>query len=465
MEKRLLLLLLVTFIYLPSISQNKLYEDIDYLTNKIKTVYAGYEAKKVGNKFDKLIQKVKNSNIKDTFALLSELTYFFNEQHLVLTDFNIAKKPIDTVKCKADSSMIVEYFRSNKKKDKYEGYWLSEYGNFVMAIKKISDKPITYNGYVVETKAKTKIGFCFLKLTLQKDGSYLTDYTDESLAYRIFVRARFKNLNTLWLNSYGKWMRITNYQPGILADVKTFTYKLSCTSLDEKTVLIKMSNFGAYNVKRYDSMIKANEKIISQANTLILDTRNNMGGSARNYFPLLPYIYTTSIVHCGGYELCSEELINYYENNLKQAISVNDSTRIARLTKKLSSAKQNKGKFLYILPDTIAKSLPVLERPKNVAIIVNNNCLSAAELMLLDFKQSAKTTIFGERTGGAVDYLDGIEFDLPISKYNLFIATTKRALTSKEPSFDATGIKPDVEIDDSVTDWVTFVKKYYDEHK
>jgi C-terminal processing protease CtpA/Prc len=85
--------------------------------------------------------------------------------------------------------------------------------------------------------------------------------------------------------------------------------------------------------------------------------------------------------------------------------------------------------------------------------------------MLLNFKQSKKVTLFGERTGGAVDYLNAMSFKLPYGGYNLTVASVKRALKDNEPSYDGKGIPPNIEIDDTITDWVAFVKKYYNEYK
>lgn len=440
--------------------------DFDFLSFTIKDTYAGYRDKVKGNEFDLLVKRVKQSHSKDTFALLSQMTYFFNEQHLLLSDYNIAKVKVDTVNCKKDSANISSYLKgSSKLKDPYEGFWVNDFKNCIIGLKKVKSNPVSYYGYVIQTKLKAIPGRLILKLIQQKDGTYLTDYIDEGLNFRIFVRSKFKNINTLWVNSYGIWHRVNNYNDSMLLSMTPFSYKTTFVNAGNETVVLKMPDFSSYNIKRIDSIVKANTEIIKSAKTLILDIRNNTGGTARNYLPLLPFIYTGPIIHCGGYELCSEDAIKSHENSLLNAIKKGDTARIEKLKEKTELAKHNRGKFIYIPTDTLANGLQILLRPKNIAILVNNSCLSAAELMLLDFKQSAKTTIFGERTGGAVDYLDALEMDLPVSKYNLFIATVKRALTDKEPSYDKTGILPDIEINDNVLDWISFVKSYYNERK
>jgi hypothetical protein len=434
----------------------------DFLATSIKDTYAGYSDKVKGAEFDRLVSVIKHNPSKDTFALLSRMTTFFKDQHLVLQDFEIGKQVIDTQQCKKDSESIGKYFLNRKKKAKYEGYWLSEYNNCIIALKKVKEIPETYYGYVVESKVKVIPGYVILKMVIQKDGTYFTDYVEENFGYRIFLNAKFKDITTLWVNSYGKWRRIANYEPTMLQRVNTFSYEPEFVKIDTNTVVLKMHDFSGYNVRKFDSIIRVNGKVIEQAKTLIVDLRNNMGGTISNYRPLFPYAYTGPILHCGVNRLYSAEYIKDYEATIKRLIARGDTSRAQTYTNRLDAIKSKKGQFVFYEADTIAKGFPILVNPKNIAIIINNNCLSAAELMLLNFKQSSKVKLFGERTGGALDYLDALSLTLPKNKYSLFVATAKRVLTAQQPSYDATGIKPDIEISDSVADWITFVKKYYE---
>lgn len=440
--------------------------DLDSLGAVIKDAYAGYKDKVKGDEFDVLLQQVKRSKSKDTFALLSRLTAYFKDHHLMLFDYNIRKQKIDTQQCKRDSQIIHRYFANKRPKAEYEGFWLSDFNYCIIALKKVSSNPVTYHGYVMETTRKAIPGSCILKMTLQNDGTYFTDYTEEGLAYRLFLHSKFKNKNTLLVNSFGGiWRRISNYKQGTLAGLTQFSFKPTFDVIDEKTVLLKMPDFGSENIEKYDSLIKANVTRLENATTLIVDIRHNTGGTINNYLPLLPYIYTNPILHSGGYDLYSNLYIKNYESTIKKYLAKGDTVNANIYIDYFDSVKAKKGQFDYTGPDTLAKDLPVLANPKNVAVLINNNCLSAAELMLLNFKQSRKVKLFGERTGGAVDYLNALTLPISSRKYSLFIATVKREITPQQPSYDGKGIVPDVEISDDVSDWVAFVKKYYDEHQ
>jgi hypothetical protein len=463
--KLLVALLVLNCAYSTSLSQIKEDSEVDFLSTNIKDAYAGYPDKMRGGEFDILIRQVKTSQNKDTFALLSQITNFFKDNHLVLFDFDIAKKKIDTLQCKRDSLLIQKYFGNKKKKDKYEGYWISEFNNCVIAIKKVGAKPAIYHGYVVETNAKLLPGYCMLKMSEQNNGTYSTDYIDADFFFRVFLNARFKTPNTLWTTPFDKFQRIKNYTQGFLKNKKSISYKPSFKNINNSTVLLSMPSFRSQYAKVIDSLIKANKSVIDSATTLILDIRNNGGGFIDSYLPLLPYAYTDSIVHCGGYTLYSDAYIKNYETKIERYIERGDTAKARIYTEYLDSIKSKKGIFDYSEPITLAKDLPVLLKPKNIAIIMNNNCLSAAELMVLNFRQSRKVTLFGEHTGGGVDYLNVMTLTTPRHKYSLSIPYTKRAFTTKEPSYDATGIPPDIEISDEVADWITFVIKYYSEHK
>jgi len=459
--KPILSILIFLFFGLFGVCQESNKSEIDFLANKIKTVYAGYDVHKNGNSFNKLLIDLKRSDIQDTLKLLSEITNFFKDRHLILYDVNI-KKNQDTEKCTIIKNNIIQYFKNTKiEKEKYEGFWLSELGNCIMAIKLVSKTPLIYYGYIIESKAKAIPGFIFLKIIKEKDGSFNCDYTHENLGFRIFTQSKFKNEDIFLLNSYSKWNRIKNYKQGYLDSIKKFSFSPKITVLDADNLLIKMPSFAENNIRIYDSLIKVHDIEISRTKNLIIDIRNNFGGTIKNYKPLLKYIYTNPIIHCGGLKLCSDDLIDDLKSDIKDYYVKNDTLSIRKADQKLTSMIANKGHFILIPPDTLISNSTIQQLPANVAIITNNNCLSAAELMILDFKQSKKVKTFGETTGGAVDNLDAIEILLPKTKYHLFIATTKRIITPEAPRYDNKGIKPDIEISDDVTDWVDFVKKYY----
>jgi Peptidase family S41 len=463
--RKYFILLFINYYFTTFSPERKFSNDFDFLSFTIKDTYAGYRDKVKGNEFDALVKRLKQSRSKDTFALLSQMTAFFKDNHVLVYDDSIRYRKIDTLQCKKDSQMLQQYLANKKPKAAYEGYWLNDYDYCVVALRKVKSNPVTYYGYVMETKTKAIPGYCILKMTQQKDGTYYTDYIMENLRIRAFVKTIFKNRNVFWVSSFGKWKRLPKYESGVLTNLATFSFKPAFTMLDSNTMLLKMADFSAANISRYDSIIKANKTAIDRSTTLIIDIRNNPGGYVNSYLPLLPYIYTGPIVHSGGYTLVSKNYIKQYDDKIKKFEEIGDTANATIYINYRDSILAQQGQLVYRAGDTLAQDLPVLSNPKNIAIIINHNCASSAELMLQNFRQSRKVKFFGENTGGAVDYLNVMSFRLPYSKYSLSVASVKRALNEREPSYDGKGIPPDVQISDDVIDWVAFVKKYYDEHQ
>ncbi len=69
--------------------------------------------------------------------------------------------------------------------------------------------------------------------------------------------------------------------------------------------------------------------------------------------------------------------------------------------------------------------------------------------------------LFGEASAGSVDYSDLLTYELPRSHFMLWVASSKRGVTSWDPAYDEMGIPVNVEVPDSESDWVGFVRKYY----
>ncbi len=452
-------LLLLTFATI-AVSQQKGATDFEFLKTHIQKAYAGYPSGVKSDAFVKYAETLSRQSFTDTFAVLSKLTGYFNDLHLVLYDYK-APRQTDSNQCKQNERMVRQYFSGNRRSmDKREGYWVSDYGNCIMALMKTSANPLVYKGFLAETSTRALPGYCVLTLTGQSDGTFLTDYFEEGLGYRIFLKSRFRSDGALMVNAYGKWKKLNAYKPGLLKQYQPFDYEPAFTRLDSNTLLLKMADFGGYNVKKYDSILDNNKAIIEKANTLIVDVRNNMGGSVRNYTPWLKYICNKDILRASAEQLCSDMLINDLQEDTAYYRKKGDTVRYGRRLKSLRFMEENRGRFVPAAGDTFRCSGE--KGPLNIAVLTNHATLSAGELLVLDFKQSGRVKVFGEPTGGAVDRLDAFQKDLPSGRYRLFIATSRRVLRKGEKHYDNTGILPDVPIPSSVQDWVAFVKAYYE---
>jgi len=434
-------------------------KDVAFIAGKIKTVYAGYDSSVNSMALNKLAKEIDLMAVKDTLAAYSKLTALFNDQHLALYELRLTKN-IDLAACAANMASLKNTNSAAAQENKYEGYWINDVNNLVIYLK--YDGGDEYSGYLVESNKDIPQGYKIIRLYKNESAKRTVDYTDPVRQFRTITKAGFTTNSTLLVSAFSKWYKIKNYSAGYLGSKKPFNEKPAIIALDSNNVLIKMHDFSSRGIaKVYDSLIIANRDIIANCKNLIIDIRNNAGGTISSFFPLLPFFADKPMVTVGAYKLCSQDLIDDALADKKFYESKNDSNKINDLVKSIKRMEEHKNQFIYLKPDTIVfKKTP--SKIKHVALVVNHTCRSAAELMVLYLKQQGAVKTFGENTGGAVDYLDLLTYRLPVSNLILWTGTTKREITAAQPGYDKHGIQPDVAIKENTADWIEIIKHYYE---
>ena len=131
--------------------------------------------------------------------------------------------------------------------------------------------------------------------------------------------------------------------------------------------------------------------------------------------------------------------------------------------KGLIKLNKNLDKFVN-LEDTddvqVSKLNRVLEYPKNVAILINENNGSTAEEFLLLAKQSKKVKLFGTTTAGVLDISNMNFVDSPCKTLQLGYGLS-RSRRIPDMAIDAKGIQPDYYIDKTIPseNWIDFTEK------
>jgi Peptidase family S41 len=433
--------------------------DINYLVWKLQTTYAGYGDKVNEDDFQDVVKLVRGSKSTDSFFVLSRLTGYFKDDHLML--FSTLKLgAADSIEA-ADNLKLIQQSHPTAQAmldDPASGYWIDDQGYQILYLRQTG--PNRWEGDVVETRDSMPLGLKVLVLYRQKDGGWLADYKDVAGGDRIVVPVNFKTPGVMVGRSFFKYKEVKHYQPGMLAGVAAFSFEPAVSRPDSQTLVIHMPYFEQSYVSVYDSLMKANADALQQVSTLILDIRGNPGGSVRCVAPLLPYVCTGPIENANVYRLCSADLIAEARRSLNAFTREGDTMRAGWQQKYMDSLVRYQGHF-WFRPGGVSPCLSVPNSIRNVAILMDHGTRSAAELMVLYFRQSSKVRLFGEASGGAVDYSDLLSYELPRSHFKLWVASSKRGVTSWDPAYDETGIPVNVEIADSESDWVGFVRKYY----
>jgi hypothetical protein len=465
-NRPLLVLILLFHIFCTEASAQN--DDVSFLLSKIKNTYAGHPENAKAIAFDNHVATILKQE-KDTFLILSRIVSFFNDPHLRIFDAageNVVK--IDSLETEKSRKYALQYLADAKiKKDLIEGFYYNDKQTAISAIVKSKLNPNQYDLVLIESTSQ-KIPFGFITGHIVKDGQgqYFTEYRNPRSG-RLYLKSMLKQNSTFIIGELTKLKKVKASEsiPNIksLNPIKVTT---SGEQLDQDNYLLTIPDFGSENIEVVDSIVKRDHQLIANSKNLILDIRFNSGGTVRAYYPLLKYVYTKPIATISGYTFCSPDLLRENKESLEKLKNEtpHDTLRIKLAEKDVQKVEKSIGKFLFESGDTLRVD-DVLVNPKNVAIIANYACESAAEMMILDFKQSNKVTLFGEHTAGGIDYLDAYPIELPSKKYILNLATVKRFIAPGQTALDGKGIQPDVKIPDSCNDWPQFVKAYYGKHK
>jgi C-terminal processing protease CtpA/Prc len=102
--------------------------------------------------------------------------------------------------------------------------------------------------------------------------------------------------------------------------------------------------------------------------------------------------------------------------------------------------------------------------PRNVAILIDGAVVSAGEAFVLKAMKNQKVKLFGQNTGGVVDYQSVTIVNLlACSSLGLYLGYPTSAASARLPvgGINATGIPPDVRIPLKIRDPIKFIIDYY----
>lgn len=439
--------------------------DLEFLVEKIKLDYPVYKDKTQHIDFDSFVTQTVAANA-DTFKAMALIVDFFKDRHLDLIRSKTSYD-IDTAQCAKDYKQVMNYLAQTDKPKRYEGFWVNDYNNCIIALKQEGDKPLLYKGYVIASRDSNLLypGMTGVELERNNEGQYFGTFVSGYTGSQFYVTTGFRNDSVFTTGANSKWKKLKKYIPYMLSNLPVFNKNASGTLLDEDHYLITIPGNTELNTILVDSIVKRDYAKICKAKKLIIDLRNNLGGTVRTYNPLMPFIYTGPIVRTNAYAYCTEDgIANEMEHIDAYRKSKDVDAAFLKSWLELIGEKRRKiGGFISGAADTLVYD-SVMTMPQQVAILVNYACQSAAEMMLLECKQSKKVTLFGEHTMGAVDQLSYFPIELPSKKYKLLMATGKRIIPPGGAPIDGVGIYPDVPISDHITDWLEFVKTYYEKY-
>lgn len=349
-------------------------------------------------------------------------------------------------------------YLSKLKEPGLEGIWTTP--PYVIGIRKVKNE---YLGFIMEADgiywSKSQIKFKIKETKGKLSATYfMQDHSAKEM----------KNISLLG-NNYLQmdWVTLKRVKPAFAADANLErhfkflnTYSPLFEKLNEKTCILRIPSFEGSAKKEIDSVITANLPVITTTENLIIDLRNNGGGSDRSFEKILPLIYTNPI-RTVGVEFLSTPLNN---KRMEDFLTDPDFPEEAKTWAREGLEKLNKHPGEFVMLDSVSVSIDtfskVLPYPKKVGIIINEGNGSTTEQFLLAAKQSQKVKLFGTTTFGVLDISNMHFINSPCNTYKLGYSLT-RSKRIPEFTIDNKGIQPDFYIDHTIPnyEWIDFVNK------
>ena len=424
--------------------------------------------------YEKLTSRITEitSTINDNYECRDAITNwlsFFRSGHLRLRVKE--NRPNDPPPKEPSEIEIIEKFKNwdtldfdlvefkkylNDKKDiDFEGIWVN--GPYEIGIKKVNDN---YEGFIIKADGiYWRAGQ--LKLKIKKDSSsiyYMRDHSVEKFNTTKMLGNNFLEMGFVTLER--KFPVIQKDQ-----NIERY-YRLSraekpfIENVNQNTLLIRIPSFSGRFKKDIDSVIANNRNRILNTKNLIIDLRDNGGGSDRSFQSLIPIIYTNPIRSI-GVEYLSTKLNNQRMLDFIEDPSYNFTEEDKKWAKEsYDKLDKNIGKFVNLKSRivSITNFKDVHRYPENVGIIINSNNASTSEQFLLLAKQSKKVKLFGTVTDGILDISNMYFVESPCGDFELGYGLS-RSMRIPEITVDSKGISPDYYMDEKIPKykWVEYV--------
>lgn len=230
--------------------------------------------------------------------------------------------------------------------------------------------------------------------------------------------------------------------------------KLTFKAIDSETNYLSIPTFSGNWFAKLDAFYTKYDSIIQSKPYLIIDVRNNGGGSDECVYPLSKYLYTkpfyNDIVDIYVTKETIRKSVEWYEMNRKDTINF-DHEFLKDITDEIEAMKAAPNKTFIRRSDGEETKLDsILRFPSKIAIIMNKNCASSCETLLFWAKESDKTILVGENSGGYVGYGEIGEVNTPNLNFKLGCTMTRY---TKQRAYEVIGISPNYYLTNE-SDWL-----------
>ena len=459
--------------------------DFDFVVEKISANYAGWDTKvttatrpELDALTARLRAKAAAAGDNEFAALIREWLHFFRDGHVQFG----AEAPANTAGPAATSASVypaLDWSEAHVRatltalaqdRDEVEGIWSIGDDRYRVGVLRSGNTGPARNHFsavVLSTKAKNwQPGQIKAEITRAADGTLAMlyrpgDHTETPVTASVIAAG-----TALMVPHFGVWTRSLPEvsDPDLLA--RQFPAdRLFFKRVSPQTVWLRIPDFNDDRAKPLKELLAQHQAEIDSTPNLIIDLRENGGGSDFVYEPILPLLYTRPIYSI-GIELRASPDNMTLRLEMAERLKADAPEASAGLAAQAKKMAPHFGG--YFQPDekpfSVTKFPKILPFPQRVAVLIDN-ASSTGEQFLLDARQSSKVTLFGRRNShGVLDFANVVSMKLPSGRYGVAWATS-RSLRLPDDPVDPDGIAPDVRIPESEIDPVLFAAKWLEKQR
>lgn len=349
-----------------------------------------------------------------------------------IADFKASDAYKQFKKINIDTSAIISVM-SKKETGDIEGIY-SDGRATRFAIIREDKKPNSFIGVVLRANKLLDIGHVLLELKQKPDRTYDVMYNVGLLGFNFRYVFRNMNIENGQLPNFG----FSKLTAGKLNE-KEYEFR----ELDSAANYLRLHSFDYRLKSELDSFYASIDQQIRSKPFLVIDLRNNGGGSEASYFNLLPYAYTGPLQIDPAYVWVSPDNIRRYEESEQQNKVLIERMKAAPPFTFIPQVEE--GQDTWTLDSATVF-------PRKIALLYNKGTASSAEGMILYYMQSDKVITIGENSGGYIGYGNVMSARLPCGDFTVQSTTTKYLEKSK---YEFVGIEPAYKPSMNV-DWISY---------
>lgn len=444
-------------------------EQFDWLRQKIAVNYSGYRDKVTAEKqaeFDRhtaIFQtKIAQSQTDTTcLRLMVEWARWFRDGHVQLFQKTgpATDDPAEIRRRFADWEKIAltepeaRAYLDQPGREPVEGIYQLAGGNYRVALVRNASPQRDFAAVILKADSVWWMpGQVKFELKQNEPGKYNARFFMRDHSLRS-IGATFGDGN-LDFTEIGTWHKQYPGKPSVPAPPQVFTL----SKLDSQTLLLTIPTMNESVRLELDSLMSANAALLERTPNLVIDCRNNGGGSDITFFPLRPYVFSGSVKGYGGQIYATEDNLQKYERlRDNKDFPKKYRRQFGRIAKRI---RRNMGGYVGNCGEVTQKFNKVKPNPQRVAVLINGNCASSCEQFVFYAEQSTRVTLIGQNTAGIMDYGNLHSLDFPCGKFGLAYPTSRSCRVAAGKAIDGIGIPPDVRLDEKEKDWVEFARQY-----